>query len=163
MPTDTPSYLSGFGQVLIFLAGGLLFVMVALLISKLIRPHRPGPEKLTAYESGEQAVGAAWIQFNLRYFVMAIVFLLFEVEIVFLFPWATVFANPQLQEQTQGAWGWFSLIEIVLFIGVLALGLAYIWAHGYLEWLKPTVTHPPYPSPVPRKYYDAINERYRKK
>ncbi|HAC25264.1 MAG TPA: NADH-quinone oxidoreductase subunit A, partial [Cytophagales bacterium] len=87
------NYGQAWGEVLMFLLGGLLFVGAALFVSRLIRPNRPGEQKLSSYESGEQAQGSAWVQFNVRYYIIALIFLLFEVEIVFLFPWITTFTD----------------------------------------------------------------------
>jgi len=157
------SYLSGWAEVLLFIIGGLLFVLVTILVSRWIRPHRPGIEKLTTYESGEEPQGEAWVQFNIRFYIIALIFLLFEVEIVFLFPWATVFADKELIEQTNGAWGWFALIEMVVFIFILALGLGYAWANGFLDWVKPEPKPTEFHSPVPKELYDKINEQYRRK
>lgn len=153
------SYLSAFGEILLFALAGILFVSLALLVSSYLRPSRPNPEKLTPYESGEAPAGEAWVQFNIRYFVIAIVFLLFEVEIVFLFPWALVAGDRSLQKATDGLWGWFTWIEIVLFIAILAVGLAYVWRQGFLDWIKPRHATPEIPSPVPPSLYDALNER----
>ena len=93
-------YLSGWGEVLLFIIGGLLFVTSALLAYRFIRPHRPGAGKLTTYESGEEPQGIAWVQFNIRFYIIALIFLLFEVKIVSLFPWATIFADENLMKQT---------------------------------------------------------------
>ncbi|MTI23021.1 NADH-quinone oxidoreductase subunit A [Fulvivirga sp. RKSG066] len=153
--------LSEFGTILIFLIGAVVFVMGGLITAYIIRPSRPNDQKLSTYESGEEPLGNAWVRFPVRFYLIAIIFLLFEVEIVFLFPWATVFGNADLIAQTEGTWGWFALIEMVIFILVLALGLAYAWAKGFLEWPKPTVEgEKDFKSPVPRKLYDQINERY---
>jgi NADH-quinone oxidoreductase subunit A len=84
------------------------------------------------------------------------------VEILFLFPWATVFAKKELIEETNGAWGWFAVIEVVIFIGVLALGLAYAWVNGHLDWIKPDPEPTQMSSPVPKELYDKINTRYSK-
>jgi NADH-quinone oxidoreductase subunit A len=154
--------LSAWGEVLLFIIVGILFVSMALLVSRLIRPNRPGVEKQTPYESGEQPVGTPWIQINTRFYIIAIVFLLFEVEVIFLFPWSVVFANKTLIAETNGAWGWFSLIEMGIFIGLLALGLAYAWAEGHLDWVKPAPEITTFSSPVPKSLYDKINERYKK-
>ena len=154
------SGLSAWGEVLLFLIGGLLFVVIALFVSRLIRPNRPNFEKLTPYESGEQPVGPQWVQFHVRFYIIALIFLLFEVEIVFLFPWATVFANKELIGQTNGAWGWFSLVEMLIFVGVLALGLIYAWVKGHLDWIRPEPRPTEYSSPVPPEMYKKINERY---
>jgi NADH-quinone oxidoreductase subunit A len=155
------TYLSGWAQVLLFLVGGLLFVGLALFVSRLLRPNKPNPEKNATYESGESPIGSPWIQFNIRFYILALIFILFEVEIVFLFPWATVFADKNLMEQTDGRWGWIAFGEMVLFVGVLALGLAYAWAKGHLDWVKPEPKISDYRSPVPKKLYDQINERYK--
>ena len=156
-------YLSAFGEVLLFLVVGIIFIIVILFISRLLRPHRPNPEKLSSYESGEEAIGSAWTQFNIQFYIIALIFLLFEVEIVFLFPWSTVFANKELIKNTNGVWGWFSLIEMIIFIAVLALGLAYAWVNGHLDWIKPDPKPSPFISPVPKDLYDKVNEKYVRK
>lgn len=154
-------YLSEFGEVLLYLIAGALFVLVMLLVSRIIRPDRPNPEKLSTYESGEEPITSAWTQFNIRFYVVALIFLLFEVELVFLFPWATIFADAELIKQTDGAWGWLTLIEMLIFIGILALGLAYAWVNGHLDWVKPDPKVTDYKSPVPKSMYDNLNERYK--
>lgn len=152
--------LSEFGEVLIFLIAGLLFVLGGLITSWLIRPSRPNEEKLTTYESGEEPLGQAWVRFPIRFYLVAIIFLVFEVEIVFLFPWATVFGNAEMIQQTDGLWGWFSLVEMVIFVLILALGLAYAWAKGFLDWPKPMIKDYKRNSPVPQSLYDKVNEKY---
>ncbi len=116
-----------FGIILIFFIIGILFVAVSLFTSALIRPHNPTPEKLTTYESGEEPIGSPWVQFNSRFYLIALAFLIFEVELVFLFPWAVVFKGL----------GWYAFYSMTFFVGILILGLAYDWAKGYLEWDKP--------------------------
>jgi NADH-quinone oxidoreductase subunit A len=155
-------YISEFGEVLLFIIGGIMFVAGGLITSSLIRPNRPNAEKLATYESGEEPVSNAWTQFNVRFYIISLIFLLFEVEIVFLFPWATIFANKAMIEQTNGQWGWFAVIEAVIFIVVLALGLAYAWANGFLDWIKPDPKPTQYKSPVPKAYYEKINEQFAK-
>jgi NADH-quinone oxidoreductase subunit A len=156
-------YISEFGEVLLYIIGGILFVAVSLFTSRLVRPDRPNAEKLSTYESGEDPVGEAWTQFNVRFYIIALIFLLFEVEIVLLFPWSTIFAKKELIEQTNGRWGWFAVIEAVIFILVLALGLAYAWANGFLDWIKPEPRPTPYKSPVPKEFYNKINEQFSQK
>jgi NADH-quinone oxidoreductase subunit A len=148
-------------QIVIFTIGGILFVVLALFTSRLIRPHRPGEQKLISYESGETPQGVAWIQFNMRFYVLALVFLLFEVEIVFLFPWSTVFANSTLIEQTSGSWGWFAFTEMLIFIIVLAIGLVYVWKMGHLDWVKSKPQTSDFKSPVPAELYERINQKYK--
>jgi len=152
--------ISNWGQVLLFIIGGLIFVSGALLVSRLIRPSRPNQEKLTSYESGEEPVGSPWTQFNIRFYVIALIFILFEVEIVFLFPWATIFSNKQLISQTNGTWGWFAMVEMLIFVGLLALGLLYAWKNGHLDWIKSSPKVSDFKSPVPQDLYKKINERY---
>src|SRR4051812_19436869 len=94
--------LSGFGTILIFVIGAIAFVLITLTIAKLIRPHRPNYEKLTSYECGEDTVGNAWGRFNPRFYIIALIFILFEIEIVFLIPWATVFGNSRMIRETNG-------------------------------------------------------------
>lgn len=154
-------YLSEFGGVLLFIVGGLLFVLVTFAISRIIRLHRPNPEKLATYETGEEAEGYAWTQFNVRFYILALIFLLFEVEIIFLFPWSTVYSRKELIDETHGQWGWFTMLEMLTFIVVLALGLVYAWVNGYLEWVKPKPRPTRYESGVPRELYNKINEKYK--
>lgn len=158
---DQPQYLSEFGEVLLFIVGGVLFVLSALIVSFLVRPNRPNPEKLATYESGEEPVSAAWSQFNMRFYIIALIFILFDVELVFLFPWATIFARKEFIETTNGSWGWFTMIEMTIFILILALGLAYAWVNGFLDWVKPNPKPTEFRSSVPRKLYDELNEKYR--
>ncbi len=155
------TYLSAFSEVLLFLVIGVVFIVVMFLVSRIIRPSRPNSEKLSSYESGEEAIGSAWTQFNIQFYIIALIFLLFEVEIVFLFPWSTVFANKEMIEGTHGVWGWFSLIEMIIFIGILTLGLAYAWVNGYLDWVKPNPQPTEFTSPVPKDLYDKVNEKYK--
>ena len=155
--------LSQFGIMLLFILAAFAFIGGILLFGKLLRPDRPSEEKLTTYESGEEPAGNANIQFNPRFYVIALVFVLFEVELVFLFPWATVFGQATLIAETDGLWGWFALTEAFIFVGVLALGLAYAWAKGYLDWEKPHPKVPHVSSNVPTRLYEQVNERYNRK
>lgn len=153
--------LSAWGQVLLFLIAGFLFVSIALLVSRFLRPNKPNPEKLATYESGERAIGSPWIQYNIRFYVLALIFILFEIEIVFIFPWATVFANKEMIASTNGSWGWFAFVEMLIFILILGLGLAYAWVNGHLDWVKPEQKVEDFKSPVPKELYDKINERFK--
>ncbi len=146
--------ISGFGTVLLFLVGGLAFVLVTLLVGKLLRPVKPNPEKLTTYESGEDPAHSALGNFNPRFYVVALIFILFEAELVFLFPWAIVFGDEQLITETKGLWGRFALIETFIFIGILGLGLIYVWVKGMLDWVKPKPEKSDYQSKIPAKAYE---------
>ncbi|MBX2898034.1 MAG: NADH-quinone oxidoreductase subunit A [Cyclobacteriaceae bacterium] len=152
-----------FLQLIFYIAGGIGFIVLTLLVSKLLRPNRPGVIKQTPYESGEQPQGPAQIQFNARFYVLALVFILFEVELVFMFPWAVVFGDATLNQQTEGAWGWVAFTEVLIFILVLAIGLVYAWKQGHLDWVKAKPTVRDVKSPVPAELYKAINEKYKPK
>lgn len=154
--------LTGFSVILIFIIGAIGFLLLGVLTAMLLRPNRPNPEKLSSYECGEEPLIAAWGQFNIRFYIVALIFVLFDVEIVFLFPWATVFSDAALIEATSGTWGWFSLFEIILFVGILALGLAYAWGKGFLEWVKPAVKLPDYQSHIPKNIYEKFNRQHEK-
>ena len=111
----------------VFFVFGILFVVGGLLGSWLLRPKNPNAAKSEIYECGETPIGSAWMQFHVGYYLIALIFVLFEVEVAFLFPWASVYktlANP-----------WASLTAVGLFVGVLALADAYAWKKGALEWL----------------------------
>src|SRR5438270_4644128 len=120
-----------FANVLVFTALGLGFVGVNLLIGKLLRPSNPQARKLSTYECGERAMGSAWVNFNIRFYIVALIFIIFEVEIAFIFPVATVF-----RRWVEGGEGVFALVEVLLFIGILFLGLVYAWVRGDLEWIR---------------------------
>jgi NADH-quinone oxidoreductase subunit A len=154
-------YISEFGEVLLFLIGGVVFLLVAFFVSNLIRPHRPNDQKLSTYESGEEPISTAWTQFNIRFYIVALIFILFEVELIFLFPWATIFSRKELIEETNGLWGWFSFAEMVIFILVLALGLAYAWVNGLLDWVKSEQKPSDFKSNVPKELYDKVNDKYK--
>ena len=120
--------LTEFGRVFIFFIIGAIFVAGGLITAWLIRPHRWYPSKLTSYECGEEPVGDALVKFNIRFYVVALIFLIFDVEIVFLFPWAVVY-------QKLGA---YAFIEMTIFLAILFVGYAYVWVKGDLDWDKPT-------------------------
>ena len=149
-----------FLEILTFIAGALLFVGMGSWVGAWLRPHRPNAAKTSTYESGEEAVGSAWGQFNARFYGMAIVFVLFEVETILLFPWATVWANRELNEATEGLWARYTAGSAVLFITLLAIGLGYAWSQGHLSGLAPSRPAPSFVSKIPKTYYDQVNERY---
>lgn len=150
--------ISEFGLVGLCFLIGLVFVLVAYLLASLIRPNKPSAEKLTSYECGAASNNAVWLPFNSRFYVIGLVFLLFDVELAFLFPFTSVFADQTILAQVP-AWGWLCLTEISIFIGVLLLGLAYIWQKGDLAWLKPQTKLPFVRSKVPPALYRVINEK----
>jgi len=133
-------------------------VAVAFFASRLIAPKNPTPEKLTSYECGEEAIGSAWVPFNSRFYVIALVFLLFEVEMIFVLPWATVFGDHQAAK-VDNRWGWLSLAEMFIFLGILILGLIYVWAKGDLDWIKPKPIKPVVDTQVPASLYEKLNQQ----
>jgi NADH-quinone oxidoreductase subunit A len=119
--------LFGFTSVLLFFSIGFIFLAITLVLSRLLQSKgKPGLDKYISYECGEIPEGSAWIRFNIRFYVLALIFIIFDVEIVFLLPWAVVFTKL----------GAFAFIEGIVFIGILAVGLAYVWKKGDLEWVK---------------------------
>ncbi len=116
--------LSGYEYFLGFLIISSLVPILALTASKLLRPKTRGPERVSTYESGVEPIGGAWIQFNIRYYMFALVFVIFDVETVFLYPWAVAFH--QL--------GLLAFIEALIFIAILVIALVYAWRKGALEW-----------------------------
>ena len=153
--------LSDFGIILLFILTAFVFIALILFVGRLLRPNHPNEEKLSTYESGEEPVGNANVQFNIRFYVVALIFVLFDVELVFLFPWATVFGQKVLINETDGLWGWFSLAEMTVFVLTLALGLAYAWAKGYIDWVKPKPTVPSVETKVPQNLYNQVNDKYK--
>jgi len=151
--------ISEYGKAILFLIGGLLFCGGTLVASRLIAPFRPNAEKRTSYECGEEPVGASWGQFNMRFYLMGLIFLIFDVELLLLFPWAVVYADATLLREVPG-WGWVALVEAVLFMVILVAGLVYIWAQGDIEWVKPVQQVVTLPSAVPSNLYSDINNRY---
>ncbi|MEY3450383.1 MAG: hypothetical protein RL711_208 [Bacteroidota bacterium] len=154
------SGVSDYGMVLLFIVVAVLFVAITLFMGGLLRPSKPNDEKLATYECGEESIGTTWVRFNVRFYIVALIFVLFDVELVFLFPWATVFGREDLIKATNGVWGWFALVEMFIFIGMLALGLAYAWVMGHLNWVKPSPEISDFKSPVPPALYAKVNERY---
>jgi NADH:ubiquinone oxidoreductase subunit 3 (subunit A) len=120
----TSEYLTNWLYAWAFIVSGAALVVLILLFSKIINPQHLTPEKLAHYECGIPPVGSPWAPFAVRYYVFALLFLVFDVEAVFLFPWTLVF-------RTLGTAGF---VEMVLFVVVLAWGLLYAWRKGALEW-----------------------------
>ncbi|MCK6554954.1 NADH-quinone oxidoreductase subunit A [Candidatus Binatia bacterium] len=128
-----------FANVLVFASLAVAFVTVMLLLGRLVRPHNPEPLKLTTYECGEPPTGTAWMNFNIRFYLVALIFVIFDVEVAFLYPVAAVYRDWVLNGM-----GAFAFLEIALFLGILFVGLAYVWAKGDLAWIKkiPAETQP---------------------
>ncbi|HEV7225179.1 MAG TPA: NADH-quinone oxidoreductase subunit A [Pirellulales bacterium] len=178
-PTAIVAYLA------LFTAVGFVFLFVNLLVGKFLRPKAPNPEKLAVYECGEPTIGSSFVQFDLRFYVVALLFIIFDVEVAFFFPWATVFgkathlmdprfdkvtvvsgspeltpaakeiyrqlgdpnatvpdpqggkiANNAAIEESARTLAWASILDILVFFGVLMVGFAYVWRRGDLDWVR---------------------------
>ena len=136
-----------FGAVLAFAVVAILFALAMLTVGRLLRPRFPSEAKLSIYECGERPIGSAWYNFNPLFYLVALVFIIFEGDIALTFPVVVVYA----------AWvkkgtGWVAFVELMLFTVVLLVGLAWAWAHGDLAWVKklaeaPRSPHPPDTAP----------------
>lgn len=151
------SQITEFGKVFIYLITGTLLVLFTILLAKLLSPKKPTAAKLSTYECGEIAQGSSWIQFNSKFYVIALVFLLFDVEMAFIFPWTTIFGSAELIH-ADSRWGWYTLIEMFIFIGILFIGLIYVWKKGDLEWIKPKPAIPVLRTTIPYEVYENRNK-----
>jgi NADH-quinone oxidoreductase subunit A len=120
-----------FGAVLAFAVVAILFALVMLMVGRMFRPRFPNADKLSIYECGERPIGSAWYNFNPRFYLIALVFIIFEVDIALTFPVVVVYAS-----WIKKGSGWVAFVELMLFTAVLLVGLAWAWAHGDLEWIK---------------------------
>ncbi|MCC5941246.1 MAG: NADH-quinone oxidoreductase subunit A [Balneolaceae bacterium] len=126
--------LTDFGYILLFIVTGAIFVGVALFVAKLVRPDRPNETKLMTYECGEIPFGDARVQFNNRFYIIGLMFLIFEVEILLLFPWAVVFKEI----------GWFAFAAMFVFVFLIFIGFIYELGKGQLKWDIPKPRIPRY-------------------
>ena len=118
--------------VIVFTIMAIALLIVPLIIQHLISPrHNKDNDKLMSYECGEVPEGSAWVKFNIRFYIIALVFIIFDVEVVFLFPWAAVY-----QSFIASGNGFLVLIEMLLFVIILTIGFAYVWIKGDLDWVK---------------------------
>jgi NADH-quinone oxidoreductase subunit A len=147
--------ISGIYYILIFSGIGLGFIVVTLLISRLISPGRPNPEKNSVYESGEETSGQSWPALSNGYFIIALLFLLFEIEIIFLIPLAIAFGKSADSHSAVILWG-----AITGFVIILVVGLAYAWINGHLDWMKPAPVKPESSGVVPEERYKEFNKKF---
>ncbi len=108
----------------LFFIGAMVVPLLPIVLARFVAPKRPGPNKLDSYECGMETEGDTWVQFRIQYYLFAILFVIFDVEALFLFPWAVIFREAGIS----------GLIAMGVFLGVLALGLVYAWQEGALEW-----------------------------
>ena len=119
--------MTGFYIVLLFILIGGFLVGFTIVLSSFLHPKKDYPDKYTTYECGEVPIGDAWIQFNNRFYIVALMFLIFDVEVMFLYPWAVVFDDI----------GMVAFVEMLIFIVILLVGYAYVWVKGDIDWIKP--------------------------
>jgi NADH-quinone oxidoreductase subunit A len=119
--------LNEFSHVFAFFLLGIIFTAGGIVTNYFLRPRRPNELKLSIYECGEDPVGSGWMKFNIRFYVVALIFILFDVEIVFLFPWAVVYKQM----------GTLAFFEMLVFLAILVVGFAYVWVKGDLDWDRP--------------------------
>jgi NADH-quinone oxidoreductase subunit A len=126
------SFYSQYVTLAVLAAVGAVLYGAIVTVSRLMRPDVPSPAKLTTYECGVDPVGSGWTQMNIRYYVFAFLFVIFDVESVFLFPWAVILGG--LESGAGPVSATFALVEMFIFIAVLAFGLLYAWRKGVLRW-----------------------------
>jgi NADH-quinone oxidoreductase subunit A len=157
--------------ILIFLLIGCGFLFANMMVGKLVRPNKPSVAKGEIYECGEEAIGSAWVQFDLRFYVVALLFVIFDVEMAFFFPWAVVFGTSnRLQNEhltTEARLelvrtlepmattapdpavahrvAWFAFTELAVFFAILLIGFAYLWKRGDLDWVRSTAAQEKFP------------------
>ncbi|WP_141506521.1 NADH-quinone oxidoreductase subunit A [Paenibacillus luteus] len=118
------NYANNYVVVAIFIVLGILLPVIALTVGRLLRPSKPTELKQTTYESGNEPVGEGQVRFNIRYYLFALMFVIFDVETVFLYPWAVAYNKL----------GLFVLVEMFIFAGMLLIGLLYAWKKKVLKW-----------------------------
>jgi NADH-quinone oxidoreductase subunit A len=124
-----------YANVLVFVGLGIALCALMMGLGALLRPSNPERSKLTTYECGEEVEGDSWINFNIRFYLIALIFLIFDVEVAFIYPVVSVF-----REWVDSGRGLFALVEILIFVGILVSGLVYVWRKGDLKWIKTVVT-----------------------
>lgn len=137
-------------SITVFVGFGAAFVFLNLTVGKLVRPRLPSPEKASPYECGEPSIGSSWVQFDLRFYIVALVFLIFDVEVALFYPWAVAYGSAgdlatTLSGEFQTVISAFdirlaALVDMLFFFGVLLVGFAYLWRFGYLDWVRSTAT-----------------------
>ena len=138
----SPYYYFEYANVLVFMAVGIAFFLGSQITSWIVRPNKPYAAKLSPYECGEPILGSAFARFNIRFYIIALIFIVFDVEVVVLFPWAVVYKDL----------GLFAFGEMLVFLLILIVGYVYVWRRGDLEWIKPppgSLDRPPLANVIP--------------
>src|SRR5439155_20941701 len=131
-------------SVTMFLAFGAIVAFANLILGYCARASIPNPEKATVYACGEPVIGSSWVQFDLRFYIVALVYLIFAVEVALFYPWAVAYGNaPELANSigmTTSAVRGVAIVDMLFFFGVLLVGFAYLWRFGYLDWVRSAAT-----------------------
>jgi NADH-quinone oxidoreductase subunit A len=127
-------------SITIFVVFGAAFVLVNLAVGALARPKIPNPEKAAVYECGEPSIGSSWVQFDLRFYIIALVYLIFDVEVALFYPWAVAYGSAadlgrQIGMSVSDIRA-VAIVDMLFFFGVLLVGFAYLWRFGYLDWVR---------------------------
>ena len=131
-------------SIAVFTAIGAGFVLINLVAGAFARPSVPSPEKSAVYECGEPTIGNSWVQFDLRFYIVALVYLIFDVEVALFYPWAVAYGAAGELGQRLGMSAYeirqVALVDMLFFFGVLMVGFAYLWRFGYLDWVRSAAT-----------------------
>jgi NADH-quinone oxidoreductase subunit A len=131
-------------SITLFSAFGAAFVLINMVMGAVARPKVPNPEKLAVYECGEPTIGTSWVQFDLRFYIVALVYLIFDVEVALFYPWAVAYGSADQLGAANGmstfAVRQVALVDMLFFFGVLLVGFAYLWRFGYLDWVRSAAT-----------------------
>ena len=122
--------LENYFPILVFVLIGIFFAAAPLVTALIVAPYRPNSEKISPYECGFEAFEDARMKFDIRYYLIAILFILFDLEVAFLVPWATIFKEIVQTESVK----WFGFVEMLVFVAILVVGYVYAWAKGALDW-----------------------------
>ena len=131
-------------SITLFSAFGAAFVLINMVMGAVARPKVPNPEKLAVYECGEPTIGSSWVQFDLRFYIVALVYLIFDVEVALFYPWAVAYGSADrigaANAMSTFAVRQVALVDMLFFFGVLLVGFAYLWRFGYLDWVRSAAT-----------------------
>ena len=131
-------------SITIFVAFGAGFVFINMAVGSFVRPHIPNAEKSAVYECGEPSIGSSWVQFDLRFYIVALVFLIFDVEVALFYPWAVAYGSAGELAAQFGQTIFdirkVAVVDMLFFFGVLLVGFAYLWRFGYLDWVRSAAT-----------------------
>jgi NADH-quinone oxidoreductase subunit A len=131
-------------SITIFVGFGAVFVFANLAVGAVARPKIPNPEKSAVYECGEPSIGSSWVQFDLRFYIVALVYLIFDVEVALFYPWAVAYGSAAALGKSIGMsvseLRGIAIVDMLFFFGVLLVGFAYLWRFGYLDWVRSAAT-----------------------